>query len=35
MCVFVCVCVCADWKEIGFDIDEVIKAQEDAKKDKK
>jgi hypothetical protein len=22
----------ADWKEIGFDIDEVIKAEEDAKK---
>lgn len=24
-----------DWKEIGFDIDEVIKAEEDAKKEKK
>jgi len=24
-----------DWKEIGFDIDEVIKAEEEAKKDKK
>mmetsp|Transcript_1219 Transcript_1219/g.2008 ORF Transcript_1219/g.2008 Transcript_1219/m.2008 type:complete len:104 (+) Transcript_1219:59-370(+) len=24
-----------DWKEIGFDIDEVIKAEEESKKDKK